>query len=149
MTLKYFRNSEWAVTRQGMECLVSSYSIPADTLGNVRESGDDDGLPDWPLHIVEKEWTTIWLFLEAFKHALETHKNSYTENFRPDWRERLQKRLEHEEAKKNFFEQERNKHPRYKVFEFGEIESISDGVKAKLEQRQTELPPRKSDPDHS
>jgi hypothetical protein len=67
----------------------SRYEFSADTLGDDR----DNGLPDWPLHMAEKEWVNIRLFLEAFEHALETHKGKYEENFRPDWRAALRKQL--------------------------------------------------------
>jgi len=76
----YYRNAQWAVTGYGMECLDQTYYFEASRLGEGR-----DDLPDWPLHLAEKEWVNPDLFLEAFMIALSVHAGSYKREFKEAW----------------------------------------------------------------
>jgi hypothetical protein len=71
-----------------MDCLDGSYPIRAHTLGDVRRGTE---LPDWSLHMASKRWVLMTLFIEAFEHALETHKGKYKQKFQPGWHEAVWK----------------------------------------------------------
>jgi hypothetical protein len=70
----YFVNEQWAVTSYGIECLDDYYVIEADRL-DERRLGTD--LPDWPVHLAEKNWVDLSAFIEAFRFAIRKHRHRY------------------------------------------------------------------------
>jgi hypothetical protein len=84
MPIRYI-NAQWAVTGYGIECIASqAYEIPKDRLDEERPG--TEGLPDWPLHMAEKEWVDIERFIAAFEQALKHHRVKHS--FVADWKER-------------------------------------------------------------
>lgn len=75
-----YANKQWAVTDFGMEAVepLPTYEIDAERLG---ETTDRAGVPlyDWPVHMAEKTWVDIALFIEAFEVALRKHAGAYGE----------------------------------------------------------------------
>jgi hypothetical protein len=67
-----FRNEQWAVTDYGLECADGSYPIEKRRLPELR--GD---VYDWPVHMAEKNWVNLPLFLEAFREALVHHHSHF------------------------------------------------------------------------
>lgn len=69
------KNRQWKVTKHGLESIDerSDYSIEAKRLGEMVDRGDGDHY-DWPIHMAEKTWVDIDLFIDAFVKALEFHK---------------------------------------------------------------------------
>jgi len=65
---KFFKNAQWKVTRYGLECRTTGYDIQARTLGHLRGQ-----LPEWPLHMAEKNWVDVRLFVDAFRAAIDLH----------------------------------------------------------------------------
>ena len=63
-----WQGSQWAVTEYGIECRDGRYAIPADRLSELRGA-----VPDWPLHMAEKDWVEIHDFCTAFLVALAVH----------------------------------------------------------------------------
>lgn len=80
-----YRNSQWAVTGYGMECLVSSYVIERKALGDIRPGTD---LPEWPIHLAGKCICDDAVFLHAFALALHLHKVN-TSHWAADWFEKV------------------------------------------------------------
>jgi hypothetical protein len=76
----YYRNAQWAVTGYGIECLEDVYYISRDRLDGTFT---DSGLPEWPMHLAEKNWVNDQLFLEAFAIALCVHDSK--PEFRNGW----------------------------------------------------------------
>jgi hypothetical protein len=70
-------NHQWAVTDFGLEAVKpgasSKYPIPAERLTD--KGGADDSLYIWPWHMAEKTWIDMDAFIEAFRKALEFHRN--------------------------------------------------------------------------
>jgi hypothetical protein len=79
-----FKNAQWKVTDFGIERVGKTvpYEIPAKNLAEIR---NDHGGPlyDWPIHMAEKRWVDINLFIEAFKAALDFHKARYSPAVNP------------------------------------------------------------------
>lgn len=73
-----FENAQWEVTDWGMGTRKpeTKYDIPAERFLEDTER-DGQKLYDWPIHMAQKPWVDIELFIEAFKMALEIHKDKY------------------------------------------------------------------------
>jgi hypothetical protein len=78
----YFQNKQWAVTDYGIERADGTYPIEAERLGEARHNS---GLPNWPIHMADKEWCDRDLFMDAFLRALVVHDGRYIQRFRKDW----------------------------------------------------------------
>ena len=65
---QFFKNAQWKVTCYGLECRTTHYDIQAKTLCHVRGE-----LPEWPLHMADKNWVDARLFCEAFREAIALH----------------------------------------------------------------------------
>lgn len=88
----HYQNEQWAVTGFGIECLGhGGYLIAAERLGELRPSSD---LPDWPIHLAEKEWVNCDLFLAAFLVALSVHQGKYAPLPNPGWIDPAVKEME-------------------------------------------------------
>jgi hypothetical protein len=92
MKKTYFENAQWMVTAGGIESTDRSYFIEKSRLGELREQTD---MPSWPLHMVEKEWVDLDLFIEAFIYALQVHKGRYAP-LPPDWEAKTRSKVYHE-----------------------------------------------------
>lgn len=71
-----FKAGIWTVTNYGIECVKERYFIEASRICEKRGE-----LPDWPLHLVEKNWADIENFILVFEWALNNHpkvKNVFT-----------------------------------------------------------------------
>ena len=80
---QFYNNSQWRVTRQGLEAKKpEKYQIFADQLDSraARGEGGTD-IYDFPIHLAEKEWVDLNLFLSAFRHALDHHGHAVDEEF--------------------------------------------------------------------
>ena len=79
-----FKNAQWKVTNFGIERVggTAPYEIPAKSLLDTR---NDNGGPlyDWPIHMAEKTWVDINLFIEAFEAALDFHKTRFAPAVNP------------------------------------------------------------------
>lgn len=66
-----FRNAQWIVTHEGIEAPAEGgYWIGMDRIGHTTERQGSEYY-DWPLHLAEKNWVAIPLFLDAFVYALD------------------------------------------------------------------------------
>ena len=72
------------MTPYGIECNDGKYYFEAKRLGEERMG---TRLPDWPLHLLEKNWVHIDAFMEAFCMALAIHHGKYRRHFKKDWYE--------------------------------------------------------------
>jgi hypothetical protein len=77
-----YKNAQWAVTEYGVEAIkdapirntfTSTYEIDALRLLEITTRGSTE-FYDWPVHLAEKNWVDIDLFIDAFLVALEVHK---------------------------------------------------------------------------
>ena len=64
-----WQGRQWAVTEYGIEARDGTYAIAADRLSETRPHQGHE-LPDWPLHMAEKDWVDIHDFCTAFLTAL-------------------------------------------------------------------------------
>ena len=62
--------------------------IKADRLCEKRGFCPDPSMPDWPMHMADKNWVDINLFVDAFERALSIHDVNH--DFPPNWKERLE-----------------------------------------------------------
>lgn len=87
-------NTQWAVTKSGLESLApeSEYVIPRDRLGEVLYGTGNVGM--WPVQIIQKSWADFDQFWSAYVKALELHapKGRETVDFSATLREIQQKR---------------------------------------------------------
>jgi hypothetical protein len=66
-----YQNSQWAVTKYGLECRAMYYPIPRKRL----HERNTDGLPFWLEHVgLGKGWVDVDLFWDAFTRALILHQ---------------------------------------------------------------------------
>src|SRR5689334_20905551 len=74
-------NTQWAVTKSGLESLDPNveYPIPRERLGDILYGTTNVGM--WPVQIVQKNWTDFDQFWPAYMKALELHA--------PNGRERI------------------------------------------------------------
>jgi hypothetical protein len=84
----HYINNQWAVTGYGVECITSEYPIKADRLCEKRGFGPDSRMPDWPMHMADKNWVDINLFVDAFERALSIHDVKH--EFPANWKEQLE-----------------------------------------------------------
>lgn len=78
---KLLRNAQWQVTTGGIEAIGEEYFIDADRLSEVAPRGPGGAdILDWPIHMAEKPWVDLELFIEAYVAALNEHEGRY----RPD-----------------------------------------------------------------
>jgi hypothetical protein len=66
-------NNQWAVTKSGLESLVTEveYVIPRDRLADVLYGTENVGM--WPVQMVQKTWVDFDQFWPAYVKALELH----------------------------------------------------------------------------
>ena len=67
----WWQGRQWAVTAYGIEARDGTYAIAARRLAEKRGT-----VPDWPLHMAEKNWVDTNDFNTAFLVALALHANS-------------------------------------------------------------------------
>ena len=73
-----YKNNTWRVTEQNVETLDGFYWIPVNKLGDIREG---TSLPEWPIHLCEKNWVNSEEFMDAFRFALKVHRGKYRGSF--------------------------------------------------------------------
>ncbi len=107
----HFRNKQWAVTAYGIECLKGFYEIEKSRFGE-----DSGGYPDWPLHMAEKDWVDVALFMEAFMIGLWVHRGAYslTPFLTADWMDKVSKRVAR-------FQRDRKTFPRFRIVNWSDI----------------------------
>lgn len=64
-----FQNSQWKVTDYGLECRTTSYDIPKRHLAWLT-TWDRERVYDAIVHVSDKTWVNVPLFLEAWHMAL-------------------------------------------------------------------------------
>lgn len=76
--MSLYENAQWAVTDAGLESIRPDPPcvIEAPTLTATLTHGDDV-FYEWPLHVAEKSWAKIDLFIDAYTRALALHGGSY------------------------------------------------------------------------
>lgn len=69
--MEFLRNAQWVATDDGIEAISGDrgYWIEMERVMQVTERSHGT-FYDWPIHLAEKEWVNIALFLEAFLHAI-------------------------------------------------------------------------------
>ena len=76
-----FRNGQWEVTTSGIASLGTAAPcrllIDAEDL-IATDSFTGRWLYVWPLHVLERPWVNANLFVEAFKIAIEIHRERYS-----------------------------------------------------------------------
>jgi hypothetical protein len=83
-----FENYQWKVTDFGIEAvggapvpgrqdITPPYEFEAKRLLEITDRGKKRYY-DWPVHMAEKTWVDIEAFLEAYTHALDIHKGTYS-----------------------------------------------------------------------
>jgi hypothetical protein len=83
----FYNNSQWAVTDFGLECLTVDYPIGASRLDETTHRNGET-LADWIVHMVEKVWIDFDQFVDAYRHALEIHKDRHGREVTPEMVER-------------------------------------------------------------
>lgn len=84
MTL-VFENAQWEVTEDYVKAKEGSQAPDGSMTGWYEFSVErltettnrERTYYDWPLHMAEKSWVNINLFIEAFGAALQAHKRRY------------------------------------------------------------------------
>ncbi len=68
--MEILRNAQWVVTHDGVEAPAEGgYWIDMERVMQITERSHGT-FYDWPIHLAEKEWVNIALFLEAFLAAI-------------------------------------------------------------------------------
>ena len=94
MAAPIFKNSQWSVTDFGLEAnrgatlpnikgATPTYEIAAKRLLESTTRGAAI-FYDWPVHMAEKTWVDIEVFIEAFDAALKAHASQYKGNVDPE-----------------------------------------------------------------
>jgi hypothetical protein len=70
-----FKNAQWAVIPTGLYCEKMDYFIEKSRLGSTAACNPDRiTFYSWPIHLSEKTWVDIPLFIEAWNHACSYHE---------------------------------------------------------------------------
>jgi hypothetical protein len=79
-----FVNSQWVVTDYGIEAIGQSplYQIESRRLVETTRRGAETYY-NWPLHLAEKSWVEIELFIDAYAMALAEHAGKYRSMINP------------------------------------------------------------------